>query len=141
MAESPTVAQLADRLRPSLEAAREGHLVVLTGAGVSHASGIPTFRGEDEHAIWKRDVTELGTFAYFREDPAGSWSWYLHRFASLDAVPASTARSEAMSRDLKKRGMTFVGPTICYAFMQATGMVNDHVTDCFRWKPLSRSRP
>lgn len=49
-------------------------------------------------------------------------------------VPVSTPESEAMSKDLKKRGFKFVGPTICYAFMQATGMVNDHTTDCFRHK-------
>ncbi|WP_017222676.1 DNA-3-methyladenine glycosylase I [Moritella dasanensis] len=51
---------------------------------------------------------------------------------SLAATPAKTDISEAMSKDLKKRGFNFVGPTICYAFMQATGMVNDHTTDCFR---------
>ena len=50
----------------------------------------------------------------------------------MAAMPAETERSQAMSRDLKRRGFTFVGPTICYAFMQATGMVNDHVVSCFR---------
>ena len=50
----------------------------------------------------------------------------------MAAVPAETERSQAMSRDLKTRGFTFVGPTICYAFMQATGMVNDHLVSCFR---------
>jgi len=49
-------------------------------------------------------------------------------------VPARTPESDTMSKDLKKRGFTFVGSTICYAFMQAVGMVNDHLTDCFRWK-------
>ncbi|MDE0206396.1 MAG: DNA-3-methyladenine glycosylase I, partial [Candidatus Tectomicrobia bacterium] len=49
-------------------------------------------------------------------------------------VPASTPTSEAMSKALKRRGFRFVGPTICYAFMQAVGMVNDHVTSCFRWQ-------
>ena len=53
-----------------------------------------------------------------------------------DAVPARTDESDAMSKDLKKRGFTFVGTTICYAFMQATGMVNDHLTSCFRHKEL-----
>jgi len=52
-------------------------------------------------------------------------------------LPASTAESEAMSKDLKKRGFTFVGSTICYAFMQATGMVNDHAVDCFRFGKLA----
>jgi len=49
-------------------------------------------------------------------------------------IPASTAESDAMSRDLKKRGFNFVGSTICYAFMQATGMVNDHAVECFRYR-------
>jgi DNA-3-methyladenine glycosylase I len=60
-----------------------------------------------------------------------------NRRASLNEVPAQTDEAAAMSKDLKKRGFKFVGPTICYAFMQATGMVNDHVTDCFRWKQVS----
>ena len=48
-------------------------------------------------------------------------------------IPAKTPQSEAMSKELRRRGFRFVGPTICYAFMQATGMVNDHTTDCFRY--------
>jgi DNA-3-methyladenine glycosylase I len=51
-----------------------------------------------------------------------------------ERLPASTAESDAMSKDLKKRGFTFVGTTICYAFMQATGMVNDHAVKCFRYR-------
>jgi DNA-3-methyladenine glycosylase I len=51
-------------------------------------------------------------------------------------VPARTAESDAMSKDLKKRGFRFVGSTICYAFMQATGMVNDHLSTCFRWAEI-----
>jgi len=54
----------------------------------------------------------------------------------MKTVPASTAESDAMSKDLKKRGFRFAGSTIMYAFMQATGMVNDHTADCFRWKQL-----
>lgn len=57
---------------------------------------------------------------------------------SLAEVPASTAESDAMSKELKRRGFKFVGSTICYAFMQATGMVNDHTTDCYRHKELQR---
>jgi DNA-3-methyladenine glycosylase I len=56
----------------------------------------------------------------------------------LDQVPARTAESDAMSRDLMKRGFTFVGSTICYAFMQAVGLVNDHATNCFRYKELTK---
>ena len=55
-----------------------------------------------------------------------------HQFTSLSQVPGSDARSKQMSKQLKKDGFTFVGPTICYAFMQATGMVNDHLVSCFR---------
>jgi DNA-3-methyladenine glycosylase I len=60
-----------------------------------------------------------------------------NRRRSLRDVPAETAESRAMSRELKKRGFTFVGPTICYAFMQAAGMVNDHLVSCFRYRLLS----
>ena len=56
----------------------------------------------------------------------------------LGQAPAETDVSRAMSRDLLGRGFRFVGPTICYAFMQATGMVNDHSRDCFRWREVTR---
>ena len=56
----------------------------------------------------------------------------------LGQAPAETDASCAMSRDLVRRGFRFVGPTICYAFMQATGMVNDHTRDCFRWREVGR---
>jgi DNA-3-methyladenine glycosylase I len=59
-----------------------------------------------------------------------------HGFRSLAKIPATTEESDAMSRDLKKRGFKFVGPAICYAFMQAVGMVNDHTIDCFRHKAV-----
>ena len=51
---------------------------------------------------------------------------------TMETIPAQTPESEAMSKDLKRRGFRFVGPTICYAHMQAVGMVNDHITACFR---------
>ena len=73
----------------------------------------------------------------------GSFDAYIWRFVggcpvrnawqSLAEIPASTPTSETMSKELRRRGFRFVGPTICYAFMQATGMVNDHTTDCFRY--------
>jgi DNA-3-methyladenine glycosylase I len=59
---------------------------------------------------------------------------------SVADVPAETDTARALSRDLKRRGFRFVGPTICYAFMQATGMVNDHTVSCFRWRQLRRGR-
>ncbi len=77
------------------------------------------------------------------QDEHGSLADYLWQFVgghpirnawtSLGRVPAETAESRAMSKTLVKRGFRFVGPTICYAFMQATGMVNDHITTCFRY--------
>ena len=79
----------------------------------------------------------------------GSFDRYIWQFVggrpkqnsrrSLKEVPASTPQSDAMSRDLKKRGFTFVGSTICYAFMQATGMVDDHVVQCFRHRSAGRT--
>lgn len=73
----------------------------------------------------------------------GSFAAYIWQFVggqprrnawrSLSEVPAETDESRAMSKDLKQRGFTFVGPTICYAYMQAVGMVNDHTMDCFRY--------
>jgi DNA-3-methyladenine glycosylase I len=59
-----------------------------------------------------------------------------NRWRQMSQVPARTTESDAMSKDLKKRGFTFVGSTICYAFMQATGMVNDHLVSCFRYREL-----
>jgi DNA-3-methyladenine glycosylase I len=57
----------------------------------------------------------------------------VNRWKGLGDIPAETEESRAMSKDLLKRGFKFVGPTVCYAFMQATGMVNDHTVDCFRY--------
>jgi DNA-3-methyladenine glycosylase I len=77
----------------------------------------------------------------------GSLDAYLWGFARtprrsgwkmFEEIPAQTAESKAMSRDLQRRGFRFVGPIICYAFMQAVGMVNDHVVDCFRYRQVSR---
>lgn len=60
-----------------------------------------------------------------------------NKFKRIADLPAQTTESRAMSRDLKKRGFRFVGPTICYAFMQAVGMVNDHTVDCFRYREIA----
>ncbi len=78
---------------------------------------------------------EYGTFAAF------IWCFVAadrrqNAWRSLAELPPSTAESALMSRELKKRGFNFVGPTICYAFMQATGMVNDHLVSCYRHKEL-----
>jgi DNA-3-methyladenine glycosylase I len=62
----------------------------------------------------------------------------VNKWRKLSELPAETAESKAMSKDLKKRGFRFVGPTVCYAFMQACGLVNDHTVDCFRYRELAR---
>ena len=78
---------------------------------------------------------ELGSFdAYLWQFVGGRPK--LNAWKSLREIPATTAESDAMSRDLKARGFKFVGSTICYAFMQATGLVNDHVVNCFRYSEL-----
>jgi DNA-3-methyladenine glycosylase I len=80
------------------------------------------------------------------QEEFGSFDRYIWRFVggkprvnarkSMKQVPARTDESDAMSKDLKKRGFKFVGSTICYAFMQAVGMVNDHLVECFRYRAL-----
>jgi DNA-3-methyladenine glycosylase I len=61
----------------------------------------------------------------------------VNRFRTLAEIPAETVESKAMSKELKRRGFRFVGPTVCYAFMQAAGLVNDHVVGCFRYSELA----
>jgi DNA-3-methyladenine glycosylase I len=78
----------------------------------------------------------------------GSFDTYIWQFvggnpirnnvSSMEDIPATTRESDAMSKDLHKRGFRFVGSTICYAFMQAVGMVNDHQRDCFRYKEIEK---
>jgi DNA-3-methyladenine glycosylase I len=92
-------------------------------------------------------ISNARSFLKIQEE-FGSFDAYIWRFVGGRAkqnawkthkrVPARTAESDAMSKDLKKRGFRFVGSTICYAFMQATGMVNDHVSSCFRYKQLTK---
>jgi DNA-3-methyladenine glycosylase I len=90
-------------------------------------------------------ITNARAFLAIQEE-FGSFAAYQWRFVdghplqnrwrTIREVPAATPISEALSRDLKKRGFRFVGSTICYAHMQAVGMVNDHTVDCFRWREL-----
>ncbi len=106
-------------------------------------AGIERHRGKIEATI--------GNAQAFLEiqNQEGSFSDYLwgfvggqpcqNRWKKMSQVPAQTPQAQAMSKDLKARGFKFCGPTICYAFMQAVGMVNDHTTDCFRHAPLSKT--
>ncbi len=80
---------------------------------------------------------EFGSFSRYMWDFVGGTP-IQNRRKSLKQIPATTRESDAMSRDMKKRGFKFVGSTICYAHMQACGMVNDHVTDCFRHREVAR---
>ena len=82
-------------------------------------------------------IEEKGSFSDFL------WSFVNHNpitnyWESWDKTPAKTKESEKMSKELKSRGFQFVGPTICYAFMQAVGMVNDHITSCFRHSEIAK---
>ncbi len=86
--------------------------------------------------VYLKVVEEFGSFSKF------IWSFVgktpiQNSWKSLSEIPASTKESDAMSKELKKRGFKFVGSTICYAFMQAVGMVNDHITVCFRYKEIT----
>ena len=81
---------------------------------------------------------EIGSFSQY------IWSFVKdakpidHAYASMDEIPSETSLSQTISKDLKKRGFRFVGPVICYAYMQAIGMVNDHTTDCYRYSEIKK---
>jgi len=80
---------------------------------------------------------EFGAFDTFLWDFVGGQP-LVNRRNSAQRLPASTRLSDALSKELKHRGFRFVGSTICYAFMQAVGIVNDHATDCFRYRTCAR---
>ena len=92
-------------------------------AAIRNARGYLQIRGEH------------GSFSDYLWDFVGNTPIINNREVLAD-IPTRTSTSEKMSKALKKHGFNFVGPTICYAFMQAVGMVNDHTTDCFRYQPL-----
>jgi DNA-3-methyladenine glycosylase I len=106
--------------------------------------GIIRHRGKIEGAI-----KSARAWLDIMENEPGGFSAYIwnfvdgkplvNRYASMKQVPAETPMSQALSKDLKKRGFTFCGPTIVYAFAQAVGMVNDHVVDCFRHKQVQKA--
>jgi len=98
----------------------------------------------------KVNATVKNARAFLRiQQEVGSFDRYIWRFVDdrpivnhwkeLSEIPARSPEAEAMSADLRKRGFSFVGPTICYAFMQAAGMVNDHLVSCFRYRELVSS--
>lgn len=96
----------------------------------------------------KIEATVRNAQAFLRvQEEHGSFSRYLwdfvggeplvNRWQSMAEVPPVTPLAEQISKDMKRRGFSFLGPTVMYAHLQATGLVNDHLTDCFRWKELS----
>ena len=79
------------------------------------------------------------------DEPLSDYLWSfvggapkVNRFRTLGSIPAETPESKAMSKELKRREFRFVGPTVCYAFMQACGLVNDHVTSCYRYSEIQK---
>ncbi|MEM1206184.1 MAG: Sir2 family NAD-dependent protein deacetylase [Acidobacteriota bacterium] len=93
----------------ALEDVGTGHLVVVTGAGISMASGIPTFRGDDPEAVWRHEVLEKGTYDFFRRDPVASWSWSLKLFDKIHGTAPNPGHDAvaALGAWHRGRGGTF----------------------------------
>lgn len=134
-----TILKKRERYREVFEGFDPARVARFTPARVERLlqdPGIVRHRGKIESAIanaraFVKVQEEFGTFDRY------IWGFVDHRpivggWTSLEDVPASTPESVAMSKGLRSRGFTFVGPTICYAFMQAVGMVDDHTQGCFR---------
>lgn len=83
---------------------------------------------------------EFGSFSEYMWQFVGGKP-IINKFRSLSELPATTPESDIMSKNLKKRGFKFVGPTICYAHMQAVGMVNDHLVTCYRYQEINKGLP
>ena len=104
-------------------------------------------RMQDGNLMYRSETNVTGLVSMFRQDhiiEESIWQFtdgkpLLNARKNMKEMPASTLQSDAMSKELKRRGFTFVGTTICYAFMQAAGMVNDHLTDCFRYDEITQS--
>ena len=139
-----TILRKRDNFREAFEGFDPARIAVWGEAQVGAAlqnPGIIRHRG-------KIEATITNARAYLEIEAAEGFAPFLWSFvggrplqnawADSAAVPAETAQSRAMSRALKKRGFRFCGPVICYAFMQATGMVNDHLTGCHRHGPVSQ---
>jgi NAD-dependent deacetylase len=99
-----------ETLAEALRKVGTGLIVVVTGAGVSAASGLPLFRGTDPDAVWNRDVTEIGTVRFFERDPVAWWQWYLRRFDGLLAARPNAAHHAlaALERWQADRGGEFL---------------------------------
>jgi DNA-3-methyladenine glycosylase I len=114
----------------------ERKLAELLGQSRNHTQPTEDRSHRRECQSFYRGATHFGSFDTY------IWQFVNHTSVQnaregMGDIPSSSKESDAMSKDLRKRGFKFVGTTICYAFMQATGMVNDHVVDCFRYAELA----
>jgi DNA-3-methyladenine glycosylase I len=119
----------------SLEAEAQEEILRKPGIIRNRAKVLATINNA---ARFKEIQKEFGSFDKF------IWQFVknkpiLHAFKSMAEMPSQTYESHAMSKELKRRGFKFVGPTICYAFMQAVGMVNDHLVSCFRYPQIQKT--
>ncbi len=138
-----TILKKRNRYREAFHAFDVGRIARYTEADVRRLLADP---GIVRHRLKIESVIGNARCALGLRDEFGSLDAWLWRYVGgaprqnawtrLAELPAATAESAAMSRDLKRRGFRFVGPTTCYAFMQAVGMVNDHTTDCFRYRRI-----
>lgn len=129
--------QAFDGFDPAIVAAYTGEKV----ATLMQDSGIIRNRRKIEATVrnaqvYRKIQQEYGSFDTFIWQFVGGKP-IQNRRHSLDELPAQTPISQVLSRELRQRGMSFVGPTICYAFMQAVGMVNDHLVTCFRYQEVA----
>ena len=97
------MSEAADNLAEGLSRLEDGLFLVVTGAGVSRASGVATFRGSEPEAVWKQSDISLATFDYFRRDPVGQWQWYLKRFEALKSAHPNAAHQALVSLEKWQR--------------------------------------
>jgi DNA-3-methyladenine glycosylase I len=142
-----TILRKRDAYRTAFKGFDPAAVARITGAGVERLMGTNSIvrnRRKIESAIKNARVVrsiaaERGSFdAYVWAFVGGQPK--RNRWKTMTDIPAQSAEAQALSKDLIARGANFVGPTICYAFMQATGLVNDHLVSCFRYAEVSRTK-
>ena len=137
--------EVIDRVGGAADHSAVGEYVLITAMVATLAIGLASI--PDSELATRLPVTNARAYLALQEE-RGSFDAFVWAFvggkpkqnawASLREIPASTPESDALSRELKRRGFKFVGSTICYAFMQAAGLVNDHLTGCFRYREVKR---
>jgi DNA-3-methyladenine glycosylase I len=142
-----TILRKRDAYRTAFKGFDPAAVARITDAGVERLmqnSSIVRNRRKIESAIKNAGVFR-SIVAEKRSFDAYAWSFVggrpkQNRWKTMAQVPAKTPEALALSKDLIKRGANFVGPTICYSFMQATGLVNDHLVSCFRYREVAKTR-